>query len=121
MTEFKSCDDLTELDQKASEYSDVYKDVNDFRPRHSGNWTVEQYNAELERLYIQLTNKMLEEAVEQDRNAAEFELALSKLIAMGANDRQTAIRWMIDDEPYGTDYLEYENGLPYGYLRQMFS
>jgi hypothetical protein len=41
---------------------------------------------------------------------------------MGAGDRKTALRWMIDSEEDYCDsgYMEYSHGLPYGYIEKEF-
>ncbi len=50
---------------------------------------------------------------------ARFEKSVESLIASGAGDRATAIRWMheANDTNYDGEYLCYQLGLPYGYLR----
>jgi hypothetical protein len=39
---------------------------------------------------------------------------------MGARDRETALRWIIDASPAAGDweYFCFLNGLPYGYFKQ---
>jgi hypothetical protein len=59
-----------------------------------------------------------EQADQQARNAEAFEEQIEEMIEIGANDREEAIRWMLDaipDSDHG--YLEYAMGLPYGYLQ----
>jgi len=67
--------------------------------------------------------KAAEKAIDQERQdeemAAEaFEAKIENLIASGANNRSTAIRWLMDAHDCGndSDYLEFQLGLPYGYL-----
>lgn len=107
---------LPEIEKLAGEYSDMFKSVNGFRPRWTNDWTVEEYKAELESLYAENARQMDDERIEQAAAAVEFEAAIVKVMAMGAADRETAMRWMRDGSYYGNEELEYENGLAYGSL-----
>lgn len=117
MTEFTAWEDLSELEQLACEYSDAHKDAYGRRPHGlDANYTVEDYKRELPDLYAKIREDMDREEIEQANNAIDFDLAVMKVIRMGASDYQTALRWMRDGSYYGNEELEYENGLKYGSL-----
>jgi hypothetical protein len=49
-----------------------------------------------------------------------FESLLHDLIASGAGDRDTAVKWLRDTDVYfdHDDYMEFEFHLPLGYLKE---
>lgn len=105
-------------------YSDFFKEANGWRPRHdTSHWTLDDWRKEFDSLTRQCEENRKAEAEAEQRAVIEFEIAITKLIAMGAKDRATAIRWMMGDnvEGYESDpgYFEYENGLPHGYLADL--
>lgn len=116
----RSWDDLTELEQLAGEYSDAFKDANGFRPRWCNNWTVEDYKRELPGVYEDCRRSMEAEKARQAESVVQFEAKVQTLIGMGAGDRQTALRWMVDGDlsKWSLEELEYDNDLPWCYLRQ---
>jgi len=104
-------------------YSDLFKDVYGFRPRGKDvfSWS-SKIDSEKQAEWDGLV-KAAEKAIDQERQdeemAAEaFEAKIENLIASGANNRSTAIRWLMDAHDCGndSDYLEFQLGLPYGYL-----
>ena len=121
---FKSWDDYTELEQAAITYSDMFKDVHGFRPRSmTANWTLKDY----EDAFVILDNDF-EIQQEADREQylsaiAEFESNVADMIEMGAGDRETALRWIIDafdefDQSYieaDPHYMAFEMGFPSSY------
>jgi len=57
----------------------------------------------------------------ENQSIAEFEDAITNAIAIGAGDRDNAIKWLRDAEgdehaQHDDNYFEYSNNLPYGYL-----
>jgi hypothetical protein len=115
--------EMTERDQLLGEYSDLYKEVNGFRPRNIGHWTVTDFQVELELLHDIARDKFAYEAKCQQQAIVDFEKRLEKMISMGAADRATAIRWLACGEEQlcrsSIDRLEYDYNLPYGYLMKM--
>jgi len=112
-------DNLTELEQLASEYSDYYKEAYGIRPRFVDTtaWTVEDFKAEFERLGRICEENRLNEARWEAEAIEKFEATVTKLIGMGAKDRETAISWLADAEgSQGDSYLAYCWGLPHGYF-----
>ena len=120
MNEFKSWESMSKLEQLACEYWDFYKEANGFRPRHvdTTSWTVEQFQAEFAELgRICEQNEAIR--VEDEAHAAvRFEARVAGLIASGAGDRATAIRWIADAEGAEGDaeYLCFLLGLEYDYF-----
>ena len=119
-TEFKSWDELTQLEQAQATFWDMYKDAYGFRPRgiDTSTWTLEQFDAEFEGLSVAI------DAAEQERKTAEakatdsFERRVAELISMGARDYDMAMRWIHEAEDTGgdSDYLAWTLGLPYRYF-----
>ena len=90
--------------------------ANEFNPEEA---TVEWYRAELESLQREADFQWEEKQIREGEAVAVFEKSIDSLIASGAGDRATAIRWMheANDTNYDGEYLCYTLGLPYGYLR----
>lgn len=109
-------------------YSNLYKDCFGFRPSaeasmHWRSLTVDQKQAEWDRLCVALEEEIKAEKEVQDRAIARFEARVVDALNVGAPDRETAIRWLIDALNLGDDYVSDEGyvecqfGLPYGYLK----
>ena len=121
-TEFKSWDELSELEQAQATFWDMYKDAYGVRPRgvDTSTWTLEQFDAEFEGLSVAI------DAAEQERKTAEakatdaFERRVAELISMGARDYGMAMRWIHEAEETNgdDDYLAWTLGLPYQYFRK---
>ena len=121
-TEFKSWDELTQLEQAQATFWDMYKDAYGFRPRgiDTSTWTLEQFDAEFEGLVVAI------DAAEQERKTAEakatdaFERRVAELISTGARDYGMAMRWIHEAEETNgdDDYLAWTLGLPYQYFRK---
>ena len=120
MSEFKSWSELSPLEQAACEFSDFYKEANGFRPRHidTSSWTLEDFDREFEVLARICKENAECRYVAETGATLMFEARIVDLIACGAKDRTTAIRWIAEAEDCGSDmsYLCYCLGLPYQYL-----
>lgn len=118
----KSWDELSEVEQLACMFSDFYKDVHGVRPRFDdASWTVADYQREIDGLrdYSEILEKEQKEF--EERKIQEVEERIAKLIAIGAGDRATAIRWIRDAEDCNgsdEDYLCFVLGIPYGYFKE---
>ena len=124
--ELLSWPELTTVEQLQSDFSDFYKEVHGFRPRFA---STEQWNSE-EWLTAQLADlseyaRVVFAQREEDEKAsiAHFEAKVVKVIAAGAGDRETAIRWLFDAEDDAMaredeDYFCFLNDLPYGYFKK---
>ena len=122
-TEFKSWDELSELEQAQETYWDMYKDAYGVRPRgiDTSSWTVETFLKEF--AYLGLVIEREEKArVAAEQNAVfSFEKRISDLMFSGAKDRATAMRWIheAEDTQGDDEYLCYTLGLPYQYFRKV--
>ena len=114
-------DQLSELEQLQSTYSDVHKDVYGFRPSDFGGASVEWLKAELERLYKSLERHLDEEAEMTKVAIATFGELVASVMGIGAKNREDAIRWILEsNECVGDeDYFCYLTGLPYGYFKKV--
>jgi hypothetical protein len=118
--EFKTWDEMSELEKCQSHYSDFHKEAYGFRPRHSTEgWTVEDFNREFAR-FAQICKENEKARKESEGRAViEFEALCVKLVTRnGVKDRAAAIRHLADAEGVGEDmeFLCYLLGLPYGYF-----
>ena len=122
-TEFKSWDELSDLEQAQATYWDMHKDAYGVRPRciNTSAWTLEDFEAEF---------VILGQAIEREetaRKAAEstaveaFERRVAEMISMGAKDYDMAMRWIheAEDTQGDNDYLAWTLGLPYQYFRKV--
>lgn len=123
MSEFKSWEDMSELEQAQCTFWDLYKDVHGFRPRSidTSSWTLEDFMTEFKTLVAQL--EVNEERRKQDELEAIacFEARIVQLSEVGAESREDAMRWIHQaEESNGDDeYLAYLLKLPYGYFKKV--
>jgi len=123
MSEFTTWEQMSDLEQAQCQYWDMYKDAYGVRPRgvDTSAWTLADFDAEFQ---------LLGEIIKQEdiaRKAAEtdaiekFEKHVTDTICMGARDRETALRWIMDASNANGDweYLCYDLGLPYHYFRKV--
>jgi len=123
MSEFTTWEQMSDLEQAQCQYWDMYKDAYGVRPRgvDTTKWTLADFDAEF---------KLLGEIIKQEdiaRKAAEteaiekFEQHVINTMCMGARDRGTALRWIMDASNANGDweYLCYDLGLPYHYFRKV--
>ena len=113
-------EDMTELEQAEATYSDMHKDAYGFRPRDvTEGWTLEQYEAEFAILEKAIAESIAETREYQQACSEIFEERVLDVIASGAGDRETALRWIMDGSEAGGDweYFCFLNGLSYGYFR----
>jgi len=122
-TEFKSWDELTQLEQARELYWDMYKDAYGFRPRgiDTSSWTLEQFEAEFEGLGVAIEAEEKARVASEQQAVFSFEKRISDLMFSGADDRETAIRWIheAEDTQGDDEYLCYTLGLPYQYFRKV--
>jgi hypothetical protein len=120
--EFKSWEEMSELEQAQCIYWDMHKDAYGVRPRciDTSAWTLADFEAEF---------KVLGEAIEREeiaRKSAEaeaivkFEDRVQNLMHTGTN-RDRVIAWLMDAESANGDfeYFCFTQGLPYGYFRKV--
>jgi hypothetical protein len=86
----------------------------------SPDWTVDDYNAAIEELRPVYAARVGREQQEEQAAIAKLKEDIAKLIKMGAADRATAVRWIIDDET-DLDFICFKRGLPYGHIKSLLS
>lgn len=122
MEQFKSWEEMSRRDQLAATYYDFYKDVHGIRPRwmNLDAMTEQELEAELDLLEKEAKVVFAREKAEQEEAIARFEKHVTNTICMGARDRETALRWIMDASNANGDweFLCYDLGLPYGYFRK---
>ncbi len=114
----------TEREELLSFISDVYKDVYGVRPRGLYmNHTLEELRYTFKELCAASERQMAEEAEIEAANAKTFEARVAEVIATGAGDRATALRWIFEADDmaedvaiYGGTYASYHLGLPHLYF-----
>lgn len=111
----------THLEIVASIYSDIFKDVNGFRPRHDvSGWNEADFQSAINNLQEELEVIIKEEAHTEKILVEQFEASVQNVINFGAGDRKTALRWLMDASEADGDweYFCYLNGIPYGYFKE---
>ena len=121
MSEFKSWEEMTALEQAQCTYSDFHKDAYGFRPRNDvSNWTLEDFDREFA-IFARVCeeNRIQQEAAEAEA-IVRFEDRVTNLMHTGTN-RARVIAWLMDAEGANGDfeYFCFTQGLPYGYFREM--
>jgi len=119
MEQFKTWEEMSELEQARETYWDMYKDAYGYRPRgiDTSTWTLEEFELEFASLGSVIQRE------EADRKEAEaivkFEDRVANLMHTGTN-RERVIAWLMDAEHANGDfeYFAYTQGLPYGYFRK---
>lgn len=104
--------------------SDLHKDVYGSRPGE-GFWhrwhtaTNTEKQAEWDWLVAALDRVIQEQTAQTERNVVRFAKRIGEVIASGAKDRETAIRWIMEaDQCRDFDELCYCNGLPYNFFKK---
>jgi hypothetical protein len=121
-TEFKSWEELSELEQAQSIYWDMHKDAYGVRPRYidTSSWTLADFEAEFQLLgqTINREEKARQEA--QSRAIVEFEDRVTNLMHTGTS-RERVIAWLMDSESANGDfeYFCFTQGLPYQYFHKV--
>lgn len=118
----QSWDDVSKLEQAQCIYSDMYKDAYGIRPRgiDTSSWTLEHFEHEFKHLEVAINREEADRKLNEAIAVKNFEQHVTNTICMGARDRETALRWIMDGSEAGGDweYFCYLNGLPYQYFRQ---
>jgi hypothetical protein len=118
----KSWEELSRKEQLAATHYDFYKDVHGIRPRwmNYDAMSEQELEQELEQLSREAKVQQAEDAEREKIAIEKFERHVVNTMCMGARDRDTALRWIMDASEAAGDweYFCFLNGLPYGYFRQ---
>ena len=121
-TEFKSWEELSELEQAQETYWDMYKDAYGVRPRgiDTSSWTVGTFFKEFAYLGLVIEREDVARKEAEATATVVFEQRIQSLVDAGAKDRATAMRWIHEAEDTNGDdeYLAWSLSLPYGYFRK---
>ena len=121
MSEFKSWEEMSALEQAQCTYSDFHKDAYGFRPRNDvSNWTLKDFDREFA-VFARVCeqNRIQEEAAEAEA-IVRFEDRVTNLMHTGTN-RARVVAWLMDAEGANGDYeyFCFTQGLPYGYFKEL--
>jgi hypothetical protein len=118
----QSWEEMTVLEQMQCQFWDMYKDAYVVRPRgiDTTSWTEADFEAEFQMLGKVIEQEDIARKEAEAEATAKFEQHVTNTICMGAKDRATALRWIMDASQAGDDweYFCFLNGLPYGYFRE---
>ena len=122
MSEFKSWEEMSELEQAQCQFWDMYKDAYGVRPRgiSTVGWTLEDFQSEFAILGEVIDREERQRLEAESEAARKFEQHVTNTMCMGARDRKTALRWIMQASDAGGDweYFCFLNGLPYGYFKE---
>lgn len=113
--------ELSRRDSLLSYISDAHKDAYGFRPRGMGynELSIEELEAEADRLSEAVCSAIEEEERWELEARAKWEASVSEAIAVGAGNRETAVRWLLDAEGLleecSEGYANFVLGVGYGY------
>ena len=120
--EFKSWEEMSELEQAQCTYWDMYKDAYGVRPRgvNTSSWTLADFEQEFASLGSVIQREEADRKVAEDEAIEKFEQHVLNTICMGARDRETALKWIMDASNANGDweYFCFTQGLPYNYFRK---
>jgi len=123
MSEFKSWEEMSVLEQMQCQYWDMYKDAYGVRPRgiDTTQWTEEQFMAEFETLGKVIEREEIARKESEAQASIRFEAQIQSMISSGAKNREAALAWIHEAEGSNGDdeYLCFLLGLPYGYFRKV--
>ena len=123
MSEFTTWEQMSDLEQAQCIYWDMYKDAHGVRPRgiDTSTWTEYAFQVEFEHLALIIQANDIQRQEAEKEAVDKFEQHVTNTICMGARDRETALRWIMDASNANGDweYLCYDLGLPYHYFRKV--
>ena len=123
MEQFKSWEDMTDLEQAQCTYWDMYKDAYGHRPRgvDTSAWTLADFEMEFASLGSVIQREDVARREAEERAMHGFEMRVQGLLMTGAKDRAMALRWIHEAEGANGDdeYLCFVLGLPYSYFRKV--
>jgi hypothetical protein len=123
MEQFKSWEEMSALEQAQCQFWDMYKDAYGVRPRgiDTSTWTLADFENEFASLGAVIEQEEIARRAAEAEAVAKFEQHVINTMCMGARDRETALRWIMDASNANGDweYLCWDLGLPYHYFRKV--
>jgi len=102
-----------------------FRDIYNYRPSMDWirNLSDEELHNEFRRIAESAELQAAQEKESEERAFEEYESMIAQNLELGAADRATAIRWILDSLDIGAqwdeDYICYELGLPYTYANTL--
>lgn len=96
--------------------SDMHKDAYGFRPRNINYaaFTDAELDAEADRLQEVIEESIKLEAVREEADLEAFGALIKKTIALGAGDRATALRWIVEGaDDWNAEAIVWSMGILY--------
>jgi hypothetical protein len=115
---------MTEYTYDEELFSDLYKEVNGFRPRQHEFYDASP--ARKQEIWVSLCEDSDAEVdyqlARQKEAIADFDALVEKTRQMGAVTSKNAVKWLVDAE--GEDFwdygmMEYQFGIPYGTIERI--
>jgi hypothetical protein len=106
-------------DDLMSYISDAHKDAYGFRPTYwnLSSKSIEELGAIADRMSDAVCDAIQRQRLEEEEALQSFEVLLASNISIGARDRETAIRWIVEGLDMGgyatAEYACYNLGLSY--------
>ena len=123
MEEFKTWEEMSDLEQAQCTYWDAYKDAYGVRPRgiDTSTWTLADFEMEFASLGAVIQREEANRKIAEHEACHAFEMRVQSVLACGAKDRAMALRWIHEAEgTQGDDeFLCWTLGLPYQYFRKV--
>jgi len=121
MSEFKSWEEMSPLEQAQCQYWDMYKDAYGVRPRgvDTSGWSLEYFEQEFKHLAEIIEMEEIARKESEAKAIVRFEDSVLNLMHTGTN-RERVIAWLMDAEGANGDfeYFCFTQGLPYGYFKE---
>jgi hypothetical protein len=106
-------------------YSDLYKDVYGSRPRYAQFASIEEFDADFERLVARLAEQIDEDAIRQAANLEEFKVRVADTMLLCNCDKVRAVEIIADAEGelenlefYSYERLEWYFDIKFGDIKQ---
>ncbi len=121
MGEFRTWEEYTEKEQLEVIYSDVFKDVNGFRPR-GFDMTVEELKVALDALQEQVNILIKQNEVRRADAIVKIEDIIATVQKNCGCNRENALRYLKEAEGedwYDWEHFCYDNHLPFEYFKEV--
>ena len=115
-----------ERDELITYIWDGHKDAYGFRNRSYDfdSMTLTELKDEADRISNAVQESMEEDRAREKRAIENLESRIKSNIDIGAADRQTAVRWILEAEEligeWDIDYINFSLGVPYGHMKKEF-
>ena len=122
MEQFKSWEEMSELEQAQATYWDMYKDAYGVRPCgvDTSGWSLEYFEAEFKILGEAINQEEIQRRADQAEAVVKFEDSVANLMHTGTC-RERVIAWLMEAEGANGDseYFAFTQGVPYGYFTKV--